>query len=161
MQKNSAQKIQGRFVNGILDKIYTQFGNGKLKDSRYTSILQNVAEIDYGNADLHVHTNYSDGTMAPEEVVDEAIRLGVSTIAITDHDTIDGVTIAYGYGKGKNIHIIPGIEFSSYLSPSEIHILGYFIDVNNNFFTKSNKTIPRGPHKPYLCYGRKITQAPG
>lgn len=136
LAKKFSTKNSGTFVNGILDKIYTQFGNGKWKDNRYTSVLQDRGEIDYGNSDLHVHTNYSDGTMTPEEVVDEAIRLGVSTIAITDHDTIDGVTIAYRYSKDKNIHIIPGIEFSSYLSPSEIHILGYFIDVNNNFLQK-------------------------
>lgn len=136
LAKKFSTKNSGTFVNGILDKIYNQFGNGKLKDNTYASILQDVLEIDYGNTDLHIHTTYSDGTMTPEEVVDEAIRLGVSTIAITDHDTTDGVTVAYCYGKGKNIHIIPGIEFSSYLSPSEIHILGYFIDVNNNLLQK-------------------------
>ena len=69
--------------------------------------------------------------MSPEEVVDEAIRLGVTTISITDHDTVDGVIAAARYGQGKNIHVIAGIELSAYLAPSEIHILGYFIDVNN------------------------------
>ena len=136
LAKKFSTKNSGTFVNGILDKVYTQFGNGKLKDNTYASILQDVLEIDYGNSDLHIHTNYSDGTMTPEEVVDEAIRLGISTIAITDHDTIDGVIVAYRYGQGKDLHIIPGIEFSSYLSPSEIHILGYFIDVHNNFLQK-------------------------
>lgn len=138
LAKKFSTKNSGTFVNGILDKIYTQFGNGKLKDNKYDSILRDtvISETDYGNSDLHVHTNYSDGTMTPEEVVDEAIRFGVSTIAITDHDTVEGVMVAYSYGHGKNLHIIPGIEFSSYLSPSEIHILGYFIDVNNDFLQK-------------------------
>ncbi len=136
LAKKFSTKNSGTFVNGILDKIYTQFGNGKLKGSMSASITQNVPEADYGNADLHIHTNYSDGTMTPEEVVDEAIRLGVSTIAITDHDTIDGAVVACHYGQGKNIHVIPGIEFSSYLDPSEIHILGYFIDTNNNDLQK-------------------------
>ncbi len=134
LAKKFSTKNSGTFVNGILDKIYTQFGNGK--DSSLGSLLQDEGEIDYGNSDLHVHTNYSDGTMTPEEVVAEAIRLGVSTIAITDHDTVDGVIAAKRYGHGKNLHIIPGIEFSSYLSPSEIHILGYFIDVNNPVLQK-------------------------
>ncbi|NUO08448.1 MAG: transcription antitermination factor NusB [Candidatus Brocadia sp.] len=136
LAKKFSTKNSGTFVNGILDKIYTQGGNGKLKGNPHASILRDVLEIDYGDSDLHVHTTYSDGTMTPEEVVDETIRLGVSTIAITDHDTIDGIAIAYRYGKGKKINIIPGIEFSSYLSPSEIHILGYFIDVENHFLQR-------------------------
>ena len=131
LAKKYSTKNSGTFVNGILDKIYTQYGNGKLKDNKSTPILQAVPEIDYGNSDLHVHTNYSDGTMTPEAVVDEAVRLGISTISITDHDTVEGIIAARQYGQGKNINIIPGIELSSYLSPSEIHILGYFIDIYN------------------------------
>lgn len=136
LAKKFSTKNSGTFVNGILDKVYTQFGNGKLKVTDTAEVFPDAGEIDYGNSDLHIHTNYSDGTMTPEEVVDEAIRLGVSTIAITDHDTIDGVTIACRYGQGKNLHIISGIEFSSYLSPSEVHILGYFIDVHNDGLQK-------------------------
>lgn len=131
LAKKFSTKNSGTFVNGILDKIYTQFGNGKQKGDACPSTPQDSAEISYGDADLHIHTSYSDGTMTPEEVVDDALRRGVSTISITDHDTVDGLVIALRYGQGKNIHIISGIEFSSYLSPSEVHILGYFIDVNN------------------------------
>ncbi|MEK7291211.1 MAG: transcription antitermination factor NusB [Planctomycetota bacterium] len=139
LAKKFSTKNSGTFVNGILDKIYTQFGNGKLKDNKYTSILQEESEIDYGNSDLHIHTDYSDGTVTPEAVVDEAIRLGISTISITDHDTVDGVMKACRYGYGKNLHIIPGIELSSYLAPSEIHILGYFVDVYNASLLKALK----------------------
>jgi len=131
LAKKFSTKSSGTFVNGILDKIYNQFGNGKLKDNKFLSVLGDISEIDYGNSDLHIHTTYSDGTMSPEEVVDEAVRIGVSTISITDHDTVDGVIKACDYGRDKNIHVIPGIEISSYLAPSEIHILGYFIDVYN------------------------------
>ncbi|HHT9110782.1 MAG TPA: transcription antitermination factor NusB [Candidatus Brocadiaceae bacterium] len=136
LAKKFSTKNSGTFVNGILDKIYTQFGNGKFRSCEYPSLTQNVCEIDYGNSDLHVHTNYSDGTMTPEQVVDEAIRLGVSTISITDHDTVDGISIACHYARGKNINIIPGIELSAYLEPSEIHILGYFIDIHNESLQK-------------------------
>lgn len=131
LAKKFSTKNSGTFVNGILDKIYTQFCNGKPQVTSADVNLQDIPEIDYGNADLHVHTNLSDGTMSPEEVVDEAIRLGVTTISITDHDTVDGVIAAARYGQNKNIHVIAGIELSAYLAPSEIHILGYFIDVNN------------------------------
>ncbi|NUN23736.1 MAG: PHP domain-containing protein [Candidatus Jettenia caeni] len=102
-------------------------------------VFQNIVEVNYGNSDLHIHTNYSDGTMTPEEVVDEALLSGVSTIAITDHDTIEGVGIALRYGNNKNLNIIPGIELSSYLSPSEVHILGYFIDIHNTSLQKMLK----------------------
>ena len=140
LAKKFSTKNSGTFVNGILDKIYTQFGNGKLKNDECVSIIEDIkSEFDYGTSDLHIHTDYSDGTMTPEEVIDEAINLGVSTISITDHDTIDGIMIAHRYGKEKNLHIIPGIELSSYLSPSEIHILGYFIDINNRTLQKMIK----------------------
>ena len=131
LAKKFSTKNSGTFANGILDKIYTQSGNGKLKESNHAPPPQIAVEVDYGNSDLHIHTNYSDGTMTPEEVVDEAIRRGVSTISITDHDTIEGIIIAHQYGRDKNLHIIPGIELSSYLDPAEIHILGYFIDIHN------------------------------
>lgn len=136
LAKKFSTKNSGTFVNGILDKIYTRFGNGKFRSCEFPSLLENESEIDYGNSDLHVHTNYSDGTMTPEQVVDEAIRLGVSTISITDHDTVDGISIASHYARGKNINIIPGIELSAYLEPSEIHILGYFIDIYNESLQK-------------------------
>ncbi len=132
LAKKFSTKNSGTFVNGILDKIYTKFGNGKLREAvGATPPPEGTPEIDYGVSDLHVHTSYSDGTMTPENVVDEAIRLGVSTISITDHDTVEGIVVANQYAQGKNLHIIPGIELSSYLAPSEIHILGYFIDINN------------------------------
>ncbi|MFO0794330.1 MAG: transcription antitermination factor NusB [Candidatus Brocadiaceae bacterium] len=136
LAKKFSTKNSGTFVNGILDKIYSRFGNGKFRSCEHPPLLQNVCEIDYGNSDLHVHTNYSDGTMTPEQVVDEAIRLGVSTISITDHDTVDGISIACNYARGKHINIIPGIELSAYLEPSEIHILGYFIDIHNESLQK-------------------------
>lgn len=140
LAKKYSTKNSGTFVNGILDKIYTQYGNGKLlKGTSSDSISQGIQEIDYGNSDLHVHTNYSDGTMTPEAVVDEAIRLGVSTISITDHDTLEGVVVASRYGQGKKLNIIAGLELSSYLSPSEIHILGYFVDIRNASLQKALK----------------------
>lgn len=139
LAKKFSTKNSGTFVNGILDKIYTQFGNGELKDNVSDPVFQNIVEVNYGNSDLHIHTNYSDGTMTPEEVVDEALRSGVSTISITDHDTIEGVGIALRYGNNKNLNIIPGIELSSYLSPSEVHILGYFIDIHNTSLQKMLK----------------------
>jgi len=129
--KKYSTKESGMFVNGVLDKVYNQFKNGKAKIR-----TQNLSNIDYGTSDLHIHTNFSDGTVTPEMVVDEAIRLGVSTISITDHDTVEGYLAASRYKNAKKLHIIPGIELSSYLEPSEIHILGYFIDIDDDSLKK-------------------------
>lgn len=76
-------------------------------------------------ADLHIHTYYSDSTSSPQEVVDDAIKAGLSCIAITDHDVIDGVDPVAAIAQGHGIEVIPGIELSSELNGKDIHILGY------------------------------------
>ena len=81
--------------------------------------------------DLHVHTNFSDGLLTPEQVVDLALKKNIDGIAITDHDTIKGIKPAIEYSKKVgNIKIIPGIEFGCIYKNEEVHILGYFIDYN-------------------------------
>jgi len=157
LAKKYSTKNSGTFVNGILDKIYSRYGNGKLlKDTKSVSIQEAAPETDYGNSDLHVHTNYSDGTMSPEAVVDEAIRLGISTISITDHDTVEGVVAACQYGQGKNLNIIPGLELSSYLSPLEVHILGYFIDIHNVSLQKILKVAHEDRLKRIYAIAEKL-----
>ncbi|MBI3602257.1 MAG: PHP domain-containing protein [Candidatus Omnitrophica bacterium] len=81
-------------------------------------------------ADLHIHTYYSDGTSSPGEVVDEAVKNGLSCIAITDHDVADGVLPAQEAARGLHLEVIAGIELSSELEDKDIHILGYFIDIH-------------------------------
>lgn len=81
--------------------------------------------------DLHTHTTASDGDKNPKELIDYAITKGIDVIAITDHDTIDGIEEAMNYSKDKNIFVIPGIEFGAEVSKGEIHILGLFIDYKN------------------------------
>lgn len=77
-------------------------------------------------ADLHIHTTISDGTDAPEQVVNRAISLGLEAIAITDHDNVDGVVPARLEAWGKKIEVIAGVEISCYHNNTEFHILGYF-----------------------------------
>ncbi len=81
--------------------------------------------------DLHVHSTASDGTLTPSEVCDAAIEAGLSAIALTDHDTIDGIPEILEYSKDKNIKIIPGTEISCYYKKTEIHILGLYADYKN------------------------------
>ena len=81
--------------------------------------------------DLHVHSNASDGSLTPSEVADEAIAMGLSAIALTDHDTIDGIKEILEYTKDKPLEVIPGIELSCYYNNREIHILGFYPDYEN------------------------------
>lgn len=83
--------------------------------------------------DLHIHTIASDGILSTEEVIDTSINMGLSGIAITDHDTVASLKIAEDYLKDmkNNFKFIPGIELNTDYKNSEVHILGYFIDYNN------------------------------
>jgi predicted metal-dependent phosphoesterase TrpH len=78
-------------------------------------------------ADLHVHTTASDGRYTPEEIWAMACRADLSHLAITDHDTLDGLLALTGR-EGAGPVLVPGIEFSTDLPDCEVHILGYHFD---------------------------------
>ena len=80
--------------------------------------------------DLHTHSLKSDGSMTPAEVVREAKKAGLAAIALSDHDTIDGIHEAMEEGKKIGVEVVPAIEFSV-KSATETHILGYYIDIEN------------------------------
>ena len=81
-----------------------------------------------GFVDLHVHSNASDGTFSPSQVVELAKNAGLDAFALTDHDTTAGVPEALEKGRDLNIEVIPGIEVSSSFDGTEIHILGLFVN---------------------------------
>ncbi len=78
--------------------------------------------------DLHVHSNKSDGTFSPAQLVQYALQKGLSAFALTDHDTVDGLSEAMQAAQGLPLSVIPGIEFSTAYEDKDIHILGLFID---------------------------------
>lgn len=84
--------------------------------------------------DLHVHTKASDGEKTPGELIDLAIKKNIRAIAITDHDTVDGLEEAVNYSKEKDILLIPGVELEVTTQKGQMHILGLFIDYNNKEF---------------------------
>lgn len=86
--------------------------------------------------DLHLHSTASDGVLTPEEIVDKAIGLTISAIALTDHDSVEGVAAAVKEGKKKGIEVIPAVELSSGLDGQDIHFLGYFIDYKDRKFNE-------------------------
>ncbi len=86
------------------------------------------ADNDKGFIDLHVHTAYSDGMFSPEQVVRKAVELDLKAIAITDHDSVEGVGPCIEAARGTGLEIVPGVEISAAKEEDEIHILGYFVD---------------------------------
>jgi 3',5'-nucleoside bisphosphate phosphatase len=76
-----------------------------------------------GFVDLHTHSTASDGTLPPERVIDEAARCGLAALALTDHDTIDGVRAAREAAQQVGIRVIAGVELSAFDEEREIHVL--------------------------------------
>ncbi len=81
--------------------------------------------------DLHTHSTASDGTLSPREIVLKAVNIGLSAIALTDHDTINGLDEFLQCAKDLPISAVPGVEIAGAWESREIHILGFWIDCNN------------------------------
>ena len=77
--------------------------------------------------DLHSHTNESDGTCSPAQLIGEAVRAGVRVLGITDHDTLRGFDMALPLARDAGLELICGIELSTKLHSQSVHLLGYFL----------------------------------
>ena len=97
--------------------------------------------------DLHIHTNKSDGLLSPKEIIDEAKKKHVQTIAIADHDTVDAYTDeVYNYAKDNGIELITAVEISTKTKKCGIHVLGYNIDTSSKYLNESLKKIRNARH---------------
>ena len=92
--------------------------------------------------DLHVHSTASDGSLTPTEVVNRAAGLGLTAMALTDHDTVSGIDEALKAAKDLDMEVIPGIEVSCIYKGKEIHILGLYIDHRNPALLSFLKKLP-------------------
>jgi len=82
-------------------------------------------------ADLHLHTNFSDGTYTPEELAERAGELGLAAIALTDHDTVEGCARMSAACAHAGLEFIPATELTAEVDGNELHLLAYFVDTQN------------------------------
>lgn len=107
--------------------------------------------------DLHIHTTVSDGALTPKEVIDEAVKNGVSAIAIADHDTVEAYTPELiGYAKEKKIELIPAVEISTKTKKCGIHVLGYKIDITNSNFKAQLEKLRNARHDYLFDVSNKL-----
>jgi len=98
-----------------------------------------------GSIDLHCHSTASDGTLAPAEVVKLAVAGGLSALALTDHDTVDGVAEAAAEAEKSGLDFLPGIEIScEYPHPGTMHLLGYGVRADSPVLRDLTKTLLAG-----------------
>lgn len=111
------------------------------------------------NVDLHTHSNKSDGSLSPTALIDEAKSIGLSAIALTDHDTIDGLEEAINHGNEIGVKVIPGVELSTEYMGRDVHIVGLFIDYKNQSFLDLLKKFvdSRDERNRKMC--QKLTDA--
>lgn len=91
--------------------------------------------------DLHTHSTASDGTFTPERLAEAAKEAGLASIALTDHDTVEGIDRFMYAGKKFGIETIPGIELAAAYKNTELHIVGLFIDHKSDSLVRSMEYI--------------------
>lgn len=94
--------------------------------------------------DLHMHSCCSDGTCTPEELVELAAKRKLSAIALTDHDTAEGVERAATAGRECGVEVIPGVELSTHWKGKDVHLLGYLFDAGEPGFVEGLNWIQHG-----------------
>jgi predicted metal-dependent phosphoesterase TrpH len=103
-----------------------------MKGSPFTHLCRQLAIVrNTGRADLHTHTTFSDGTHAPSDLVERAVKAGLQAVAVTDHDTTAGVRPAIEAAAGR-VEVISGVEITAEFRSRELHLLGYFVEPDNS-----------------------------
>ncbi len=109
--------------------------------------------------DLHTHSFFSDGSMSPTELLFHAKEVGLSALALTDHDTVAGIPEAEKAAKKNGIEFVPGVEFSTE-GISQVHVLGYYID-HSNASLKEAFRLQQEERKENHCAYMKVLCAHG
>jgi predicted metal-dependent phosphoesterase TrpH len=94
--------------------------------------------------DLHTHSSTSDGTDSPEELVENAARAGLDVVALTDHDTFDGLDAAVAAGEQLGVQVVRGLELSCTVQGSSVHLLGYGVDPRDPALAEELQRVREG-----------------
>ncbi|MDI3338902.1 MAG: PHP domain-containing protein [Sphaerobacter sp.] len=108
--------------------------------------------------DLHTHTTASDGTTSPADLVAEARARGIHVLAVTDHDSTDGLDEAMAAGHRLGVTIIPGVELGTEPGRGEVHLLGYFIDHQDPTFQQRLATFRAGRERRVEAIVERLRQ---
>ncbi len=108
--------------------------------------------------DLHTHTLCSDGTYTPTELVEYAAEKGLSAIAITDHDTVEGIGEAKAAGKAAGVEVIPGIEVSTEYDETDIHIVGLFVNDKDSEFLNTLSRLRQKREKRNVLMAQRLKE---
>ncbi len=106
--------------------------------------------------DLHIHSNFSDSDAELETIFKQAREKGLACIAVTDHDTLDGMNSARAYSESYGIELVEGLELSAEHKGTEVHILGYFVDSENEKLKAELAQIKELRRERILWMGEKL-----
>ena len=127
-----------------------------MKGSPFTQLCRQLTVLkNPARADLHTHTTFSDGTHTPESLVERAIQAGLKAVAITDHDTTGAILPARSIAQGR-IEVIAGVEVTAEFRGHELHLLGYFVDLNDARLDRALAAIRFGRRMRFLELARRV-----
>ncbi len=112
--------------------------------------------MDEKRCDLHIHSNFSDSDAGLETIFKQAKEKGLACIAVTDHDTLDGMNSARAYSKSYGIELIEGFELSAEHKEVEVHILAYFVDPENRELKSELAQVKELRRERLLWMGEKL-----
>lgn len=115
------------------------------------------------NADLHLHTTFSDGSADAEAIIEEALKFGLKAIAITEHDNTASYPVAVKAAEGKDIEVIPAIEINTVWPEGdcEIHVLGFYIDTEHPALQKVMEKHQHARHQQMADFAENLSKKTG
>lgn len=117
------------------------------------------SERSFWPVDLHAHTTASDGTLPPVDLVDLAVDRGMRVIAITDHDTVDGIAAAKQRAVERQITLVPGVELSTTERGAEIHVLGFGLDTDDESLREALSSLAAARYRRIVTMIEKLREA--
>ena len=159
LAKKYSTENSATFVNGVLDRIYTLYASPLRKPSDQPE-AEPICRLSLlptdgfwpdplKRVDLHIHSNASDGSLEPEELVTRAVKAGLAAIAIADHDIVDGVERAVRAAQGTGLIVVPAVELTAYIKGDrpdqyyEMHLIGMFVEASDPDFVAELKRLQR------------------